>query len=124
MVYRDELVATQLGGSSVPSAVPNALVQVALAGLPVTRVMLMSFKRMFVHGTDSLHASFTATEEADVPLMPVNLTRSMCTLSVCKWKKKTNEKCNHVTLCLCNFNTGDKVTPSPIYAVHTFLVHL
>jgi hypothetical protein len=88
VVYREEFMATQLGGSSVPSAVPNALVQVALAGLPVMRVMLMSFKRMFVQGTDSLHASFTATEEAEVPLMLMNLTRSMCTLSVCKWKKK------------------------------------
>lgn len=105
MVYREEFVATQLGGSSVPSAVPNALVQEALAGLPVMRVMLMSFKRIFVQGTDSLHASFTATEEAEVPLMLVNLTSSMCTLSVCKWKKN----CKHVNLCLCNFNTGDKV---------------
>lgn len=78
-----EFVARQHGGDCIPPEMPNAFTQAAPAVLPLIRVMLMSVMRMFVHGVDSLHASFTAVAVADVPEMFVNLTRFICTASDC-----------------------------------------
>lgn len=87
-----DVSARQLGGDCVPAASPKALMQAAPAVSPLSRVILMSCKRMFVQGWASLHDSSTAVDVADVPVMFANFTRSTATASDCVHRHSNFEK--------------------------------
>jgi len=87
-----DLSARQLGGDCVPAASPKALMQAAPAVSPLSWVILMSSKRMFVQEWASLHDSSTAVDVADVPVMFSNFMRSIATASNCVHSHSILEK--------------------------------